>query len=87
MRIDLSGKSALVTGSMRDIGLATARQLASTWAAVIASGRTQAGVERPPDSAENEERGGMPAPVGSIHKAYRVRSVLLSCIHGMSAPH
>jgi NAD(P)-dependent dehydrogenase (short-subunit alcohol dehydrogenase family) len=45
MRIDLSGLSALVTGSTAGIGLATAKRLAGTGARVIVNGRTPARVE------------------------------------------
>lgn len=45
MRIDLSGKTALVTGSTSGIGLAIAKALASSGAAVVVNGRQQAGVD------------------------------------------
>ncbi len=45
MNIDLSGKTALVTGSTQGIGLAIARGLASAGARVIVNGRTQARVD------------------------------------------
>ncbi len=41
MKIDLSGKTALVTGSTAGIGLAIARGLAETGAEVIINGRSQ----------------------------------------------
>src|SRR6185295_5147811 len=44
MDLDLSGKLALVTGSTRGIGLATALGLARMGAAVIVNGRTEAAV-------------------------------------------
>ncbi|WP_395308676.1 SDR family oxidoreductase [Mycobacterium sp. AMU20-3851] len=45
MNIDLTGKTALVTGSTQGIGLAIAQQLAAAGARVIVNGRTQARVE------------------------------------------
>ena len=45
MKIDLSGKTALVTGSTVGIGRAIAKGLAQSGAAVIVNGRTQAKVE------------------------------------------
>jgi NAD(P)-dependent dehydrogenase (short-subunit alcohol dehydrogenase family) len=44
MDLDLTGKVALVTGSTRGIGLATATGLARMGAAVIVNGRTEAAV-------------------------------------------
>src|SRR5436190_15102116 len=45
MRIDLSGKTALVTGSTSGIGHAIAKGLASAGAAVVINGRTQSKVD------------------------------------------
>jgi NAD(P)-dependent dehydrogenase (short-subunit alcohol dehydrogenase family) len=45
MNIDLSGKTALVTGSTEGIGFAIAQGLAKAGASVIINGRTQAKVE------------------------------------------
>jgi len=44
MNLDLTGKTALVTGSTRGIGLATAIGLAQMGAEVIVNGREQASV-------------------------------------------
>jgi NAD(P)-dependent dehydrogenase (short-subunit alcohol dehydrogenase family) len=45
MNIDLSGKTALVTGSTSGIGHAIAKGLAATGASVVVNGRTQAKVD------------------------------------------
>jgi NAD(P)-dependent dehydrogenase (short-subunit alcohol dehydrogenase family) len=45
MNIDLSGKTALVTGSTSGIGYAIAKGLAATGASVVVNGRTQAKVD------------------------------------------
>lgn len=45
MKIDLSGKTALVTGSTAGIGLAIARGLAATGAEVVVNGRNQPNVD------------------------------------------
>jgi NAD(P)-dependent dehydrogenase (short-subunit alcohol dehydrogenase family) len=45
MKIDLTGKTALVTGSTSGIGHAIARGLASAGATVVVNGRTQAKVD------------------------------------------
>ena len=46
MQIDLTGKTAIVTGSTGGIGFATARGLAAAGADVVVNGRTQAAVDR-----------------------------------------
>jgi NAD(P)-dependent dehydrogenase (short-subunit alcohol dehydrogenase family) len=46
MLIDLSGKSAVVSGSTRGIGFAIAKGLAQSGADVVINGRTQAAVEK-----------------------------------------
>lgn len=45
MKIDLSGKTALVTGSTAGIGNAIAKGLAATGAEVVVNGRGQAKVD------------------------------------------
>jgi NAD(P)-dependent dehydrogenase (short-subunit alcohol dehydrogenase family) len=45
MKIDLSGKTALVTGSTSGIGQAVARGLAAAGASVVVNGRTQSRVD------------------------------------------
>jgi NAD(P)-dependent dehydrogenase (short-subunit alcohol dehydrogenase family) len=45
MHIDLSGKTAVVTGSTAGIGFAIAKGLAAAGAAVVVNGRTQAAVD------------------------------------------
>ena len=54
MKIDLSGKTALVTGSTVGIGFAIAKGLAAAGAEVVINGRSQARVDRnrpPPPTA------------------------------------
>lgn len=46
MHIDLTGKTAIVTGSTAGIGLAAVRGLAASGAQVVLSGRSQASVDR-----------------------------------------
>lgn len=46
MKIDLSGKTAIVTGSTKGIGLATAKGLAQAGASVIINGRSQAAIDQ-----------------------------------------
>jgi NAD(P)-dependent dehydrogenase (short-subunit alcohol dehydrogenase family) len=46
MKIDLSGKTAVVTGSTVGIGFAIAKGLAESGAAVVVNGRTQPAVDR-----------------------------------------
>ena len=46
MKIDLSGKTAIVTGSTAGIGLAIAKGLATAGAKVIVNGRTESAVAK-----------------------------------------
>lgn len=45
MKIDLSGKTVIVTGSTSGSGLAIARRLAGTGASVVVNGRSETGVD------------------------------------------
>ncbi|MGA7804816.1 SDR family NAD(P)-dependent oxidoreductase, partial [Bradyrhizobium sp.] len=45
MNIDLSGKTAIVTGSTAGIGYAIAKGLAASGASVVLNGRSQAKVD------------------------------------------
>lgn len=57
MKIDLSGKSALVTGSTAGIGFAIAKGLMGAGAAVLINGRTPTGVEAALAKLGGEVRG------------------------------
>jgi len=57
MHIDLSGKTALVTGSTAGIGLAIARGLAQAGAHVIVNGRGEASVTRAAEKLRQTVRG------------------------------
>src|SRR6478609_10587838 len=63
MNLDLTGKSALVTGSTRGIGLATAIGLAQMGAEVIVNGREQTAVA---DAAAKVRQA---APAAKVHAA------------------
>ena len=63
MNLDLTGKTALVTGSTRGIGLATAIGLAQMGAEVIVNGRAQAAVS---DAAAKVRQA---APAAEVHSA------------------
>jgi len=56
MKIDLSGRTAIVSGSTAGIGRATAEKLARAGASVIVNGRTRARV----DEAVREMRAAFP---------------------------
>lgn len=57
MQIDLSGKTALVTGSTAGIGLAIAKGLAEAGAHICINGRTQARVDEAIESLGGSARG------------------------------
>lgn len=61
MKIDLSGKSAIITGSTKGIGLATAKGLAECGASIVVNGRKQADV----DAAISAVRKAVPGAVVS----------------------
>jgi len=46
MKIDLSGKTAIVTGSTAGIGLEIVKGLAAAGARVVVNGRTEAAVQK-----------------------------------------
>ena len=58
MKIDLTGKTALVTGSTAGIGHAIAKALAATGANVVVNGRSQAKVEAVAAKLAQEVSGG-----------------------------
>ena len=64
MKIDLSGKTALVTGSTEGIGLAIAKGLAEAGATVIVNGRTAAKVDAAVAALGGDARG-VAADLGS----------------------
>jgi NAD(P)-dependent dehydrogenase (short-subunit alcohol dehydrogenase family) len=70
MKIDLSGKTALVTGSTEGIGFAIAKGLAEAGAEVVVNGRTQAKVD---------------AALGRLSGKVRGRAVDLATADGAAA--
>ena len=80
MDMDLTGKSALVTGSTRGIGLATAIGLARMGAAVTINGRTQDAVtqaiEQVRSNVPNAKPSAAPADLGT---AQGCASVIAQC--------
>lgn len=57
MNIDLTGKTALVTGSTQGIGLAIAQGLAASGARVVVNGRTPERVEEAVDKVSGDALG------------------------------
>ena len=68
MNIDLSGKTALVTGSTSGIGYAIAKGLTASGAAVVINGRTQDNV-----NTAAPQVGGVGGSVRGIAATYRPR--------------
>ncbi len=79
MKIDLSGKSALVTGSTTGIGFAIAQGLAAAGAEVIVNGRKPAAV------AEAIERIGQAVPGAALRAAAADVSTAAGCADLLAA--
>ena len=70
MNIDLSGKTAIVSGSTAGIGLAIAKGLAASGAKVVVNGRTQAAVDKAvADIAATASSGGVKGFAGDLGSA------------------
>jgi NAD(P)-dependent dehydrogenase (short-subunit alcohol dehydrogenase family) len=69
MKIDLTGKSALVTGSTAGIGLAIAKGLAEAGAEVVINGRNAETVERALTALKREARASVTGFVGDLSDA------------------
>lgn len=83
MHIDLSGTTAVVSGSTQGIGLAIVRGLAGAGSAVVLNGRSQATVERAVASVENDVPGasvrGVAADLATVEGAEQLLSAVPSC--------
>ena len=83
MQIDLSGKTALVTGSTKGIGLATAKGLAASGARVVVNGRKQHDVDvavtEVQQHAPGAEVSGVAADLGSAEGCKTVTDALPDC--------
>ncbi|TAM87125.1 MAG: SDR family oxidoreductase [Candidimonas sp.] len=96
MKIDLSGKTAVITGSTAGIGLAIARGLAGAGARVVVNGRHTASVERAVEALRREVPGvdaqGVVADVGAAQgcdalvKAAPMADILINNV-GIFGPH
>ncbi|WP_462380314.1 SDR family NAD(P)-dependent oxidoreductase [Pseudomonas sp. Marseille-QA0892] len=80
MKIDLSGKTALVTASTAGIGFATAQGLAEAGARVAVNGRTQASVDDAVSRLSNAVPGadfiGVVADLSDAHGVARIREAI-----------
>ncbi len=65
MRIDLTGRTAVISGSAQGIGLAIATGLAEAGAAVVVNGRSQVGVERAADRIRSKVPDAQVTPVAA----------------------
>lgn len=66
MIIDLTGRTALVTGSTAGIGLAIAQSLAAAGATVVVNGRTQARVDAAADAIRADAADAADAPTPDV---------------------
>jgi NAD(P)-dependent dehydrogenase (short-subunit alcohol dehydrogenase family) len=83
MRIDLSGKIAIVTGSTAGIGFAIAKGLAEAGAAVVVNGRTQKAVDKAVAAIGRNVRGvaadlGSAAGCAKLHTAEPAADILVN---------
>src|SRR5882757_1603311 len=77
MRIDLSGKTALVTGSTSGMGYAMAKGLAEAGAAVVVHGRTDKSVSKARERLKNEVPGAnLRGHVAELGDADAIRELL-----------
>ncbi|GGB17076.1 SDR family NAD(P)-dependent oxidoreductase [Allosediminivita pacifica] len=83
MQIDLYGKTALVTGSTKGIGLATAKGLAASGAKVVVNGRKQHDVDVAVTEVQQHVPGaevsGIAADLGSAEGCKTVTDALPDC--------